>query len=47
MGSDERRLVVKDLIRRQNVQLVLIQESKPRGMSDVIARALWGPFYVK
>lgn len=33
---------MKDLIRRQNVQLVLVQESKLRGMSDVIARLFYG-----
>lgn len=47
LGSDERWLAVKDLICRHKVQIVLIQESKLRGMSDTIARALWGPSYVK
>lgn len=42
LGSEERRLVVKDFIRRHKVQLALIQESELKGMSDKIAREIWG-----
>lgn len=46
LRSDDRRLAVKALKRRNNAQLVLIQESKLREMFD-FARGLRGSRYVK
>lgn len=46
LRSDDRRLAVKVLKRRNNAQLVLIQESKLREMFDS-ARGLRGSTYVK
>lgn len=35
-------MVIKDFIRRNKVQMAMIQESKLRGMSDKITREIWG-----
>ena len=42
-GAQMRRLMVKDLIKRQKVQTALLQETKLREISDsIVSQVLWG-----
>lgn len=41
-GGATRRLVVKALLRRHKVQLALFQETKLKGIDDIVIREIWG-----
>lgn len=47
LGSEDRRAIVKDLIRSEKVHMTLLQESKLRPMSEKTARELWGSRFVR
>lgn len=42
LRREERRMIVKDFIRRNKVHVTMLQESKLRAMTDKIAKELWG-----
>ena len=47
LGGAGHRLVVKELIRNNKVQIALIQESKIASMTENIVREVWGSKFVK
>lgn len=47
LGGLSRKLVVKYLVKRQKIQIALLQETKLKHISDATANQLWGKRYVK
>lgn len=47
MGNPERRMVIKEVLRINKVQIALLQESKLRIMSDRIVKEVWGGRFIK
>lgn len=47
LGSEKKRMVVKDVICSNKVHVVMIQESKLKVMTDCISKEIWGSRYLK
>lgn len=47
LGGVSRRMVVKELIRRQKLQIVMLQETKLNEVSDATVKQIWGKRDVK
>eukprot|EP00268_Persea_americana_P001437 TRINITY_DN10442_c1_g1_i1.p1 TRINITY_DN10442_c1_g1~~TRINITY_DN10442_c1_g1_i1.p1 ORF type:complete len:115 (-),score=26.44 TRINITY_DN10442_c1_g1_i1:3-347(-) len=47
LGGASRRLVVKELLRSQKVQIAMLQELKLKGVSDRLVKEIWGRRFVK
>ncbi|XXG89343.1 hypothetical protein AAC387_Pa12g1363 [Persea americana] len=47
LGGAARRLVVKETLRSNKVQIALIQETKLSSMSNKIVREVWGSKYLR
>ena len=47
LGGAVCRIVVKELIRRQKLQAVMLQETKLNEVSDSIVKQIWEKRYVK
>ena len=47
LGGALRRMAVKEQIRRQKLQIVMVQETKLNEVSDSIVKQIWGKRYVK
>ena len=46
LGGASRRLVVKEMVTSQKVQIVMLQESKLKEVFDRLVKELWGRGYV-
>lgn len=46
LGGASRRLAVKELQRRQKVQIALLQETKLKKVSDSIIKEVWGSRFI-
>lgn len=47
LGGPKHRMVVRDVISRNKVSIVMLQESKLSSMSDTTARDLWRSKYAR
>ena len=47
LGGASRRLVVKEIVRSQKVQIVMLQETKLKGVSNNLVKEIWGRRSVK
>lgn len=47
LGGASRRMVVKELIRRQKFQIVMLHDTKLNGVFYATVKQIWGKRYVK